>query len=764
MGARRDRIASAAARDLAWPIEFLPPRRVGLALVFATTVLLAACTPAPAPAPPPAALPAPTRLVNTSGTEALPLPAPAPGIEHRGTAPAPRLVPGAAPPVAVTPGGDVTLNFTDADIREVVRAVVGDILGLNYTIDAKVQGTVTVQTMKPLPRAAVLATLGRVLRANGAALTEDGGMIRVTPLEGAAKGASGPGGLGYGVRVLPLQYVPAAELDKVLEPFVPAGAVLQVDSAHNILVLSGTREDMDAIADLVRSFDADWLSRMSFAIVPLSAGDADTIIDEMQAIIAGATGGAEGAEGALRLVPVERLNAILVITAQPRYLDWARQQIATLDSGSEDGAERTYIYHVQYGRASDLADVLQRVFGPGATTPGRPASSNSSYLQSNSFGASGSMMGATGGAMTGGAASSGGLGGAASTGGLAGGAPAGGLSAAAPLANVLGTSPGATTTTTTTSATQGTAPSGSDQQTAPGRTPIRIVTDERNNAIVIVTTAHEYRRVEEALHRLDVKPLQVVIEATIAEVTLNDELQFGLQWFFRNGQGNGAFTNVTSAMPTQSFPGFSYILTETNVQLVLNALRSITNVNVVSSPQLMVLNNQTAQLQVGQQVPVPVQQQQSVETPEAPLVNTISYLNTGVILSVTPRANATGEVTLDIEQEVSDVATTTTAGLNAPTIDERRVKSTVSVQSGESVALGGLISNSVTKNRSEIPLLGEIPLIGALFRNDDNTTTRTELLVLIEPRIINGSDDAHAATEDLERQMQDVQPFAPAAR
>jgi len=198
--------------------------------------------------------------------------------------------------------------------------------------------------------------------------------------------------------------------------------------------------------------------------------------------------------------------------------------------------------------------------------------------------------------------------------------------------------------------------------------------------------------------------------------------------------------------------------------VVLNALSSITNVNVVSSPQLLVLNNQTAQLQVGQQVPVPVQQQQSTVTPDSALVNTINYLNTGVILQVTPRANANGEVTLDIEQEVSDVATTTTGGLNAPTINERRIKSTVAVESGESVALGGLISNSVSKNRSAVPLLGDIPVLGALFRNDDNTTTRTELLVLIEPRIIDSANAARVATEDLERRMHAVSPIPPAAR
>jgi general secretion pathway protein D len=703
---------------------------------------------------------APTPLTAATGTEIIPLGEKPQATVHHGTAPATLPPAGTAPSVAVSPGGDVTLNFTDADIREVVRAVVGDILGLNYFVDAKVQGTVTVQTSRPLPRAAVLPTLGRVLRASGAALLEDDGMIRITPLDVAAKGTAVQPTLGSGVRVVPLQYVEAAQIQKVLEPFVPTGALVQVDPVHNILVLSGSRDDMTSLADLVQTFDADWLTRMSFALVPLQVGPAETVANEMTAIIAGAAGGAEGATGELRLVPIDRLNAVLVITAQARYLDWARQQIEALDAGSLDSAERTYIYHVQYGRASDLAEVLTRVYGGGGAATGANTTSSSSSLsttfpQSSFSSAAPSISGGSsvpssgasslGAAPAGGATSMGGLGGATS-----------------PLSNVLGaangTTPGGPSASTNSTAAPETPPT-------PGQPSVRVVTDERNNALVIVTTPHEYRRVEETLHRLDVRPLQVAIEATVAEVTLNNELQFGLQWFFRNGSGtnSAAFTNVTTSTPTQVFPGFSYILNEANVQVVLNALSSITNVNVVSSPQLMVLNNQTAQIQVGQQVPVPVEQQQSTLVAGAPLVNTISYVDTGVILQVTPRANATGEVTLDIEQEVSDVASSTTGGLSAPTLDERRIKSTVSVQSGESVALGGLISNSVTKNRSAVPLLADIPVLGALFRNDDNTTTRTELLVLIEPRIINGSSDARAATDELERQMKDIQPLAPRA-
>jgi general secretion pathway protein D len=451
---------------------------------------------------------------------------------------------------------------------------------------------------------------------------------------------------------------------------------------------------------------------------------------------------------------------VLVITTQPRYLAWAQQQIELLDRGAADSAERTYIYHVQYGRASDLTDVLTRIFGPAGAAAAKPASSSNSYLEPATSMASPSSGFGTAGATASGTAPSTGLGAAPAGSPLAQGAPAATPSTATTAATGTGTQ-------ATTPGTEPASPGGGTNGQGPnaqGASTLRFVTDERNNAIVIVATPRQYRRIEEALKRLDVKPMQVEIAATIAEVTLNDQLQFGLQWFFRQHNNSEAFSNTATATPGPVFPGFSYsfLLSDASVNVVLNALSAITNVNVVSAPQLLVLNNQTAQLQVGQQVPVPVQQQQSTLVAGAPLVNTINYVNTGVILSVTPRANATGEVTLDIEQEVSDVATVNTGTLNAPTLDERRIKSTVSVDSGESVALGGLISNSVTKNRSSIPLLGDIPVLGALFRNDNNTTLRTELLVLIEPRIINGADDARAATDELERRMHDIAPIPPA--
>jgi len=267
--------------------------------------------------------------------------------------------------------------------------------------------------------------------------------------------------------------------------------------------------------------------------------------------------------------------------------------------------------------------------------------------------------------------------------------------------------------------------------------------------------------VSEALRKLDIMPLQVLIEATIAEVTLNDELRYGLQWFFKTG-GDSELTlsEAASGAAAQIFPGFSYLFqTGGDVRVVLNALDSITDVNVISSPQLMVLDNQTARLQVGDQVPIATQSSVSVTDPDAPIVNQIQFLDTGVILNVTPRVNAGGMVILEIEQQVSDVVATTTSGIDSPTIRQRQISSTVAVQSGETIALGGLIRESSSHTSSGLPILKDIPVVGALFGKTSNDTTRTELLVLITPRVVSNQDEARAVTDELRRRLRAVIPL-----
>jgi general secretion pathway protein D len=215
-------------------------------------------------------------------------------------------------------------------------------------------------------------------------------------------------------------------------------------------------------------------------------------------------------------------------------------------------------------------------------------------------------------------------------------------------------------------------------------------------------------------------------------------------------------------LPT--FPGFNYVVGGGKEKLVLSALSDVTHVDVVSAPHLVVLDHQTAYLQVGDEVPTVTASAISTITTNAPIVNSVLYIGTGVILQVTPRVNNSGFVTLDIDQSVSDVTTTTSSTIDSPTIRQRHINTTVTVQGGETVALGGLITDNRTVDHSGIPILKDIPVLGFLFGQRSNTKARTELLVLLTPRILRDQRDATAATDELRERMRALRPLANRAR
>ncbi|MGE5503987.1 MAG: type II secretion system secretin GspD [Actinomycetota bacterium] len=694
-------------------------------LLLAVLVLLASCAP-PAPAPEWEAL-----------TRAAAPPADAPVAEAQPVAapPDPRreavLMPGsgrfARPrPVAearTTEAGDITFSFVDADVRAVLKAVLGDILGRRYVVSTKVQGTVTVQTGQPLSRDAAFATLETVLRMSGIAMVEVDGTVKVVPYDEAPR-VGGEARLlpapderpaGYGVEVVPLAYASAGEIKKMLEPMAPPGAVLQADDARNILVFSGTGPERKSMREMVDIFDVDWLKGMSFALIPLANADAKAVATELTGVFG------EGASGPMknmmRFSPVERLNSVLAIATNPDYLGQARRWVENFDRAGDavGGGRRLYVYPVQNGRAADLALVLDGLFGSGSSVAAASASvgAGGGLRQRQKLGSA--------------------------TPGGGGGGIANPLAAAKDPAP-LGGEPAATATA------------------AVLEKGARIVADDGNNALVALATAEEWASIEQALKRLDIVPLQVLVDATIAEVTLNDQLRYGLQWFFRKGDFSSTFSSLASGSVASLFPGFSFALQGTDARVILNALSSVTNVNVVSAPTLLVLTNQTAQLQVGDQVPVATQQARSVIDPQAPIVNTIQFRDTGVILRVTPRVNAGGLVFLDIEQEVSDVAQTTSSNIDSPTIRQRRIASTVAVQSGETIALGGLIRDTRTRGKDGLPILGDIPVMGPLFATNNDQASRTELLVLLSPRVVRSRDDARGATDELRRRLKGLRP------
>ncbi|MEM9618030.1 MAG: type II secretion system secretin GspD [Pseudomonadota bacterium] len=286
---------------------------------------------------------------------------------------------------------------------------------------------------------------------------------------------------------------------------------------------------------------------------------------------------------------------------------------------------------------------------------------------------------------------------------------------------------------------------------------VTIVADETANAIIVHATSSKQREISTLIKRLDDVADQVLIEAMIAEVQLNDSLNFGVRHFFESGNFTTSFSGLVSGGAASLFPGANALFDDGGtLTAAIDALSSITEVNIISAPSLLVLDNREALLNIGDQVPVITQSSSSVTDPNAPIVNAVEYRDTGVILRVKPRVDNSGRVILDISQEVSDAVTTDTSEIDAPTIQQRTIATTVAMDDGQSLMLGGLIRQNDINTRAKVPVLGDIPLLGAPFRRTETSNRRTELLVIITPRVVRNPEQARSITEEYKRRL-----FAP---
>jgi general secretion pathway protein D len=627
--------------------------------------------------------------------------------------------------------GPVSLNLVAVEVNDFAKAVLGDVMGLSYAVDPAAKGAVSLVTPHPIARADVLPAVEDALKNANLALVQKAGVYTVLPLDAARAqapivGAAQPG---FGTEVATLKFANPDEIRKLIDPVLP-GVITATDPAGRTLTLSGASGQRRAARDLVRQFDVDWMRGMSFGLFVPKTTDARLIAPELEKLI-----NAPGATtaGLVRLIPMERLNGIIAVATRPEYLEDVRRWVEVLDREGQSSERRIYVYRVQNGRAADLAQVLVAAFGGEASGP-----------------LGGAGKSATAGSGAGGAS----LHPASLTGAPA--EPMGGLAAGQ-------ISPGQTL----------------PGQTLPGQSPapalasphggggegLVVTADEANNAVIAYATPREYAIIEDALGKLDLPPLQVVIEAAITEVTLNDTLRFGTQWYLQEHGNQFALTKGNTARPVQNFPGFAYtVFTNGQISATLDALSTVTHVTVLSAPNLLVLNNQTASLQVGDQVPIATGSAVSTVTTGAPLVNSIDYRDTGVILKITPRVNSGGLVLLDIAQEVSQVSPQTSSATNpiaSPVIQERKIASSIAVKDGETIALGGLISDNVSKGRTGIPLLSAIPVLGALAGDRNNTRIRTELLVLLSPRVIRTAEQAQSVTDELRGKIRSVNPKPP---
>jgi general secretion pathway protein D len=671
-------------------------------------------------------------------------------------------------PQPTSSGGGFDLNFENTPVATVAKVVLGDILQVGYTIDPRVQGTVSLVSVRPVPKSDIIFVLESALRLSGVVLLHDSSGYRLTPLgdaigSGRVDAADSSPEPGFGVSVVPLQYVSAQTLLKLMDSFATKAGTVRADNTRNLLLIQGTGAERRTAVDTALSFDVDWMRGQSVGIFPVASGPPAPIISELEKIVDSGENGLS--QNVIKFEPIARLNAIMVVSKRPEMLHNAATWIKRLDH-ADTARTSVHVYRVKYGEARQIARVLTDMFLGGShgsdlldsadneVAPGSNTSTSSSAdrlsLNNNTPGSAGSSASAFAARST------------------------TGNNSATPGANSNG-SGGALDNG------HGATPGGGNGQ--PVLQDVRITPDTVNNSLLIYADQANYQIIESTLAQIDTPQLQVAIDATIAEVTLNNTLSYGVQSYITS-QGLGLRPNTGSILNTQAtaapattvdpttglasitgsvsnafinrtFPGFNFLMgSETQPSFILDALHAVTNVKVLSNPSLVVVNNQVATLQVGDVVPVSTGSA-TVLTTSNTVVNTIDYRNTGIILHVSPRISVNGTVRLDIEQEISEVPQTAAASTPnlTPTISERRVKSSIEVANGQTVLLAGLISEQQSGTRNALPVFDQIPGLGDAFGHQSNNTERTELIIFIRPQIIRDGSDAHTVAEELRSKL-----------
>lgn len=592
----------------------------------------------------------------------------------------------------------VLLNFENTDLREVVQVILSDLLGRNYLFDPRVNGQVTLQTVSPIASTDVLATLETILRQNGAAMVQRNDLINIVPVNEAGAGLRTPALAGGEIALRPGYAVLLAPL-KSASASELAGILEPLAGPQTVVRFDAARNV------LILAGNSQELNSLRETITLF---DVDWMDGLSYGLFPLANANARDVVQELRTVMggansplrdqatvevVSRLNGVLVVAKRQKVLRDLEKWIGRLDRSSGADDEAIFVYNVENARASDIAEVLNDVFSnQGSGETGIAPGQSTTALVSN-----------------------------------------GGDGDGGQVIEVAG--------------------SGTDLGVSGA---VRINANDNNNSLVIMAQPQDYERIQRIIRKLDTVPLQVMIDATIAEVTLTNQLSYGVQFFLQRGS-----TSVTSSQGDASiegsFPGLVASLVRGDTTAILSALDSVTTLNVISSPRLMVLDNQSARLQVGDEVPVITNQQQATDS-TANIINTIEFRETGVTLEVTPRVNSSGLVTLDILQETSNVVDDTTTGSLTPTISQRTVQSSIAVQDGNTILLGGMMQEQNSANKTGVPVLSDVPVVGGLFGGRRNRLNRTELIVLLTPRVIRNPYDVRDATEEMRRHLQAMTP------
>lgn len=641
--------------------------------------------------------------------------------------------------------GEATFNFEGEPLQAVVKAILGDMLGQNYTIAPGVQGTVTLATPRTVSPAQAYVLLERALADNNARMIYSGGMYQIVPADQALpSGTVAPltGGAGaargFEVRVVPLKYISATEMEKVLKPYARPNSIVAVDNGRNTITVSGSRVELENYLRTIEIFDVDWLSGMSVGVFPLQTGKANKVVADLEKVFGEQS--KSPVAGMFRFMPLEGANAVLVITPQADYLDDIEDWLDRIDSSG--AGVRLYSYELKYIKARDLADRLAEVFGGGSRGRGDSGSGASLMpgLSPLSIGG-GSGLGES----ENGSRLDNGMSGNSGTGG-----------------------PGSGSGSLSLSQTGNSGSANVTLEVDGDRVGVSAL--DETNALLVRTTPSAWKSIREVVERLDVMPLQVHIEAQVVQVQLSGELKYGVQWFLERAATDNGLPDVTggAGIPAKwstlagsvggvSGPGLAWTLIKNDAAAIISALDSVSDVRLLQTPSVFVRNNGEAEFNVGDRIPISTVSVNPILGSDNSLTS-VQYLETGTILKVRPRVTQDGTVFLDIVQEISSPSTTTDANGN-PRISTRKLKTEAAAQDGDTVMLAGLISDGVERGANGIPGLSRIPVLGALFGTQTSNTRRNETIILITARIVRNNAEARDLTDEYSRRFRAMEPL-----
>ena len=633
--------------------------------------------------------------------------------------------------------GSYSLNFDEADLGEVAKVVLSDILGESYVLSPKVTGKVTLQTTEPLTKEELLPTLEMVLRMNNAALVKDGRIYHIEPTADALFSSElSSRAAGYQTRIIPVKNVAVQDIADIIKPLVQDKTILNVDGKRNIMIAAGTADEIARVMDMIHTFDIDLLKGRSFGLFPLTHVDPETMIEELEGVFY--QKGKDSDADFFKFMPISRLNAVLAVTHQAHYLNDIEEWVNRLDKANTASGGGVNVYKVQHVDAGELADTLNDIFTDGKgqkksakVAPGEIAESISSNNTSGSGNASSGLDSASSGA---------------------------GNTMSSNLSTFAVNEIEDKTSLEPTE-------NGSIKVSNVGK--VKIIADEPNNSVIIVASAQDYEVILPVVEQLDVMPLQVLIDATVVQVKLTDELKYGISWYLNEGNSKTIIGTAIPVAAAVTTGGLSTFYNAGSVKALLTAEALLNNINIISSPSLMVLNNHKAKINVGDQVPISTGSTAiplAGGTPTFAQSNTIQYKDTGVTLEVTPRVNANGLVIMKLKQVVSNVVqntikegvTDTATQAQSPTISKKEIASSVAVADGETIVLGGLISDDITDNKTGVPFLYQLPIIGSLFGATSKKDIKTELVILITPRVVKNKQDSRIISNEFKRKLTNI--------